>query len=55
MSSLNTPSVFGVCGGKQVAESLTGKFALETNNIGADGMTFMKVTGELQGRLLSHL
>ena len=55
MSGPHTPSVFGVRGGKQVAESLTGKFALEINNIGADGTTFMKVTGELQGRLLSHL
>lgn len=37
ISGFNTPSVFGVRGYKQVGDGLTGKFALETNNIEADG------------------
>src|SRR5690349_7758786 len=46
ISGFNTPSVFGVRGSKQVAEGLTGKFALETNNIEADGT----IAGRFWGR-----
>src|SRR5690349_6892272 len=45
ISGFNTPSVLGVRGSMQVAEGLTGKFALETNNIEADGTIAGRVLG----------